>query len=90
MTSVSLFAYLYNVLGLIPFPQSEVSFMPSAGIEFVARVGSHIPEYLLSGLEMHTSLYHESGLSAKLVMADKQVKLTIPAPQGPAKLISIT
>uniref|UniRef100_A0A8C7PG44 Vitellogenin domain-containing protein n=1 Tax=Oncorhynchus mykiss TaxID=8022 RepID=A0A8C7PG44_ONCMY len=69
---------------------SEVSFMPSAGIEFVARVGSHIPEYLLSGLEMHTSLYHESGLSAKLVMADKQVKLTIPAPQGPAKLISIT
>ncbi|XP_024275438.2 apolipoprotein B-100 [Oncorhynchus tshawytscha] len=69
---------------------SEVSFMPSAGIEFVARVGSHIPEYLLSGLEMHTSLYHESGLSAKLVMADKQVKLTIPAPLGPAKLISIT
>uniref|UniRef100_A0A8C8CJJ5 Vitellogenin domain-containing protein n=1 Tax=Oncorhynchus tshawytscha TaxID=74940 RepID=A0A8C8CJJ5_ONCTS len=69
---------------------SEVSFMPSAGIEFVARVGSHIPEYLLSGLEMHTSLYHKSGLSAKLVMADKQVKLTIPAPQGPAKLISIT
>ncbi|XP_031693822.1 apolipoprotein B-100, partial [Oncorhynchus kisutch] len=69
---------------------SEVSFMPSAGIEFVARVGSHIPEYLLSGLEMHTSLYHESGLSAKLVMADKQVKLTIPAPRGPAKLISIT
>uniref|UniRef100_A0A4W5MQ35 Vitellogenin domain-containing protein n=1 Tax=Hucho hucho TaxID=62062 RepID=A0A4W5MQ35_9TELE len=69
---------------------SEVSFMPSAGIEFVARVGSHIPEYLLSGLEMHTSLYHESGLSAKIVMADTQVKLTIPAPQGPAKLISIT
>nr|XP_013999411.1 unnamed protein product [Salmo salar] len=69
---------------------SEVSFMPSAGIEFVARVGSHIPEYLLSGLEMHTSLYHESGLSAKIVMADNQVKLTIPAPQGPAKLISIT
>ncbi|KAK6294983.1 hypothetical protein J4Q44_G00342090 [Coregonus suidteri] len=69
---------------------SEVSFMPSAGIEFVTRVGSHIPEYLLSGLEMHTSLYHESGLSAKIAMADKQVKLTIPAPQGPAKLISIT
>uniref|UniRef100_A0A674EJ59 Apolipoprotein Bb, tandem duplicate 1 n=1 Tax=Salmo trutta TaxID=8032 RepID=A0A674EJ59_SALTR len=69
---------------------SEVSFMPSAGIEFVARVGSHIPEYLLSGLEMHTSLYHESGLSAKIAMADNQVKLTIPAPQGPAKLISIT
>ncbi|CDQ99836.1 unnamed protein product [Oncorhynchus mykiss] len=39
---------------------------------------------------MHTSLYHESGLNAKLVMADKQIKLTIPAPQGPAKLISIT
>lgn len=64
--------------------------MPSAGIEFVTRVGSHIPEYVLSGLEMHTSLYHESGLSATVAMANNQVKLTIPAPQGPTKLISIT
>uniref|UniRef100_A0A8C7PE58 Vitellogenin domain-containing protein n=1 Tax=Oncorhynchus mykiss TaxID=8022 RepID=A0A8C7PE58_ONCMY len=79
-----------GIKGGLHITPDMVSFMPSAGIEFVARVGSHIPEYLLSGLEMHTSLYHESGLSAKLVMADKQVKLTIPAPQGPAKLISIT
>uniref|UniRef100_A0A8C7DBA1 Apolipoprotein Bb, tandem duplicate 1 n=1 Tax=Oncorhynchus kisutch TaxID=8019 RepID=A0A8C7DBA1_ONCKI len=79
-----------GIKGGLHITPDMVSFMPSAGIEFVARVGSHIPEYLLSGLEMHTSLYHESGLSAKLVMADKQVKLTIPAPRGPAKLISIT
>uniref|UniRef100_A0A8C8CHT8 Vitellogenin domain-containing protein n=1 Tax=Oncorhynchus tshawytscha TaxID=74940 RepID=A0A8C8CHT8_ONCTS len=79
-----------GIKGGLHITPDMVSFMPSAGIEFVARVGSHIPEYLLSGLEMHTSLYHESGLSAKLVMADKQVKLTIPAPLGPAKLISIT
>uniref|UniRef100_A0A8C7PAW4 Vitellogenin domain-containing protein n=1 Tax=Oncorhynchus mykiss TaxID=8022 RepID=A0A8C7PAW4_ONCMY len=79
-----------GIKGGLHITPDMVSFMPSAGIEFVARVGSHIPEYLLSGLEMHTSLYHESGLSAKLVMADKQIKLTIPAPQGPAKLISIT
>uniref|UniRef100_A0A674EI14 Apolipoprotein Bb, tandem duplicate 1 n=1 Tax=Salmo trutta TaxID=8032 RepID=A0A674EI14_SALTR len=79
-----------GIKGGLHITPDMVSFMPSAGIEFVARVGSHIPEYLLSGLEMHTSLYHESGLSAKIAMADNQVKLTIPAPQGPAKLISIT
>ncbi|XP_071396803.1 apolipoprotein B-100-like [Centroberyx affinis] len=69
---------------------SEVTFMPSAGIEFVTQVGSHIPEYIKSGLEMHTSLFHESGLSAKVSMASDNVKLTIPAPRNPTKLISIT
>ncbi|KAL0965051.1 hypothetical protein UPYG_G00276130 [Umbra pygmaea] len=70
--------------------KSEVSFMPSAGIEFVTQFGCHIPEYVLSGLEMHTSLYHESGLRTKLTMTNQQFKLTLPAPQGPTKLISIT
>ncbi|XP_071776893.1 apolipoprotein B-100-like [Centroberyx gerrardi] len=69
---------------------SEVTFMPSAGIEFVTQVGSHIPEYIKSGLEMHTSLFHESGLSAKVSMGSDNVKLTIPAPRNPTKLISIT
>ncbi|KAM4600707.1 apolipoprotein B-100-like isoform 2-T2 [Polymixia lowei] len=69
---------------------SEVTFMPSAGVEFVTQVGSHIPEYVNSGLEMHTNLFHESGLSAKISMGSDHVKLTIPAPRNPTKLISIT
>uniref|UniRef100_A0A3B4T7G9 Apolipoprotein B n=1 Tax=Seriola dumerili TaxID=41447 RepID=A0A3B4T7G9_SERDU len=69
---------------------SEVTFMPSAGIEFVTQVGSHIPEYVNSGLEMHTNIFHESGLSAKISMGRENVKLTIPAPMRPTKLIKMT
>ncbi|XP_023270962.1 apolipoprotein B-100-like [Seriola lalandi dorsalis] len=69
---------------------SEVTFMPSAGIEFVTQVGSHIPEYVNSGLEMHTNIFHESGLSAKISMGRDNVKLTIPAPMRPTKLIKMT
>ncbi|XP_061563282.1 apolipoprotein Bb, tandem duplicate 1 [Cololabis saira] len=69
---------------------SAMTFMPSAGIEFVTQVGSHIPEYVNSGLEMHTNIYHESGISAKISMGQEHVKLTIPAPTNPTKLIKIT
>ncbi|XP_041661447.1 apolipoprotein B-100-like [Cheilinus undulatus] len=69
---------------------SEVSFMPSAGIEFDTRIGSFVPEYVNSGLEMHTSIFHESGLKAKVAMARDNVKLTIPAPVAPVKLVKIT
>ncbi|GAA6228826.1 apolipoprotein B-100-like [Lates japonicus] len=69
---------------------SEVAFMPSAGIEFVTQVGSHIPEFVNSGLEMHTNIFHESGLSAKISMDRDNVKLTIPAPMSPTKLIKMT
>lgn len=64
--------------------------MPSAGIEFVTQVGSHIPEYVNSGLEMHTSMFHESGLKAKISLGRDNVKLVIPAPTTPTKLIKIT
>ncbi|XP_059212875.1 apolipoprotein B-100-like [Centropristis striata] len=69
---------------------SEVTFMPSSGIEFVTQIGSHIPEYVNTGLEMRTNLFHESGLSAKISMEPNNVKLTIPAPKNPTKLIQIT
>ncbi len=72
------------------FPQSEVTFMPSAGIEFITQVGSYIPEYVTSGLKMHTNIFHESGLSAKISMGRDNVKLTIPAPMSPTKLIKMT
>ncbi|XP_059212565.1 apolipoprotein Bb, tandem duplicate 1 [Centropristis striata] len=69
---------------------SEVTFMPSAGIEIAAQIGSHIPEYVNTGLEMRTNFFHESGLSAKISMEPNNVKLTIPAPKNPTKLIQIT
>uniref|UniRef100_A0A3Q3G119 Vitellogenin domain-containing protein n=1 Tax=Labrus bergylta TaxID=56723 RepID=A0A3Q3G119_9LABR len=69
---------------------NEITFMPSAGIEFDTRVGSYIPEYVKSGLEMHTSIFHESGLSAKISLDRDNVKLTIPAPMHPMKLVKIT
>ncbi|XP_049914916.1 apolipoprotein Bb, tandem duplicate 1 [Epinephelus moara] len=69
---------------------SEVTFMPSAGIEFVTHVGVHIPEYVNSGLEMHTNFFHESGLSAKMSMEPGNIKLTIPAPVNPMKVVEMT
>ncbi|XP_007238433.3 apolipoprotein Bb, tandem duplicate 1 [Astyanax mexicanus] len=69
---------------------SEISCMPSVGVEFVTEIGTHLPDYVQSGLEMHTSLYHERGITAKLALAQNQIKLTIPAPETPSKLISIT
>ncbi|KAM7395255.1 hypothetical protein PAMA_006831 [Pampus argenteus] len=74
----------------IAHDMSEVAFTPSAGIEFVTQVGSHLPDYVNSGLEMHTNIFHESGLSAKISMGRDQVKMTIPAPNSPTKLIKMT
>ncbi|XP_051909562.1 apolipoprotein Bb, tandem duplicate 1 [Hippocampus zosterae] len=69
---------------------SEVAFMPSAGVEFTTHFGAYIPEYLNSGLEMHSNIFHESGLQAKISMGRDHVKLTIPAPKSPTKLIKMT
>ncbi|KAI4895608.1 hypothetical protein NFI96_017030, partial [Prochilodus magdalenae] len=69
---------------------SEIAFMPSVGMEFVTEIGAHLPDYVDSGLEMHTNIYHESGLSAKVTLTDNQIKLSIPAPESSSKLISIT
>ncbi|XP_067240099.1 apolipoprotein B-100-like isoform X2 [Chanodichthys erythropterus] len=68
---------------------SEMAFMPSAGVEFVTEVGALLPEYVESGLEMHTNIYHDSGLSVKVAVTNKQFKLTIPTPQAPTTLISM-
>ncbi|XP_057678413.1 apolipoprotein B-100-like [Corythoichthys intestinalis] len=69
---------------------NELVFMPSVGIEFVTKMGVHVPEFVVSGVEMHTSLYHESAVKAKLTIESNEVKLSIPAAQGPAKLIRIS
>ncbi|XP_050993857.1 apolipoprotein Bb, tandem duplicate 1 [Labeo rohita] len=69
---------------------SEMAFMPSVGVEFVTAVGALLPDYVESGLEMHTNIYHESGLNVKVAVSKKQLKLTFPTPQAPTKLISVT
>ncbi|XP_053345355.1 apolipoprotein Bb, tandem duplicate 1 [Clarias gariepinus] len=69
---------------------SEIAFMPSAGIEFVTEIGAHLPDYVHSGLEMHTNIYHESGMRAKIAMTRNQIKLSIPTPESPVKLLSVS
>ena len=63
--------------------------MPSAGLEFTTQIGSFIPEYVNSRVEMHTNLFHESGLNAKISMGPSEIKFTMPAPTTTTKLISI-
>lgn len=71
-------------------PQKEFALTLSTGIEFVTEIGTHFPDYILSGLEMHTNIYHESGLRAKLSLTNNQLKLSIPVPREPTELISVT
>lgn len=63
--------------------------MPSVGVEFVTQMGVHVPEFVVSAVEMHTNMYHESALNAKISMEQDQVKLSIPAPQGTTKFLRI-
>lgn len=63
--------------------------MPSVGVEFMTQMGVHVPEFIASTVEMQTNIYHESKVNAKITMEQNQVKLSIPAPQGTTKLLSI-
>ncbi|KAM6917506.1 apolipoprotein B-100 isoform 1-T1 [Lycodopsis pacificus] len=69
---------------------SDLSFMPSVGLEFITQMGVHIPGYGQAGLEMHTNMYHESSLKAKVTMSRNQMRLSIPAPQSNTQLFSIS
>lgn len=71
------------------FLQTDLSFMPSVGLEFITQMGVHIPDYVAAGLEMHTSIFHESSLKAKLNMKRNQMKLSIPAPKSKTQLLSV-
>ncbi|XP_036449677.1 apolipoprotein B-100 [Colossoma macropomum] len=68
----------------------QLSFRPSAGVEFVTQMGVYIPEFVDAGIRMHTNMYHESGLNAKFTISGSQVKLSIPAPKENTQLISIS
>ncbi|XP_045919657.1 apolipoprotein B-100 [Micropterus dolomieu] len=69
---------------------TDLSFMPSVGLEFITQMGVHIPDYVEAGLEMHTNMYHESSLNAKVTMNRNQMRLSIPAPKSNTQLLSIS
>lgn len=63
--------------------------MPSVGLEFITQMGVHIPDYVEAGLEMHTNVYHESSLNAKVTVNRNQMRLSIPAPKSNTQVLSI-
>ncbi|XP_074548675.1 apolipoprotein B-100 [Halichoeres trimaculatus] len=69
---------------------SELSFMPSVGLEFITQMGVHIPDFVEAAIEMHTNLHHESLLNAKVTMNRNQFKLSFPAPKTNTQLLSFS
>ncbi|XP_041668257.1 apolipoprotein B-100 [Cheilinus undulatus] len=69
---------------------SELSFMPSVGLEFITQMGVHVPDFADAGLEMHTNMYHESSLNVKVSFSRNQMKLSIPAPKSNTQLLSLS
>ncbi|XP_071327155.1 apolipoprotein B-100 isoform X2 [Trachinotus anak] len=73
-----------------PNIMTDLSFMPSVGLEFITEMGVHIPDYVEAGLEMHTNMYHESSINAKITVNRNQLRLSIPAPKSNTKLLSVS
>ncbi|XP_067099220.1 apolipoprotein B-100 [Osmerus mordax] len=71
-------------------PGMQLSFMPSVGVEFITQMGIHVPEFVVSGVEMHTNVYHESAVNSKITVSRNQIKLSIPAPKGHTQLLSVS
>ncbi|KAM8915788.1 apolipoprotein B-100 isoform 2-T3 [Spinachia spinachia] len=69
---------------------SDFSFMPSVGLEFITQMWMQISDYVEAGFEMHTNIYHETSLNARVTMSRKQIKLSIPAPISNTQLFSIS
>lgn len=63
--------------------------MPSMGLEFLTKMGVHVPKFMDASLEMRTRMFHESKFNAKISMANNQIKLSIPAPEGPTELVLV-
>ncbi|OPJ73626.1 apolipoprotein B-100 [Patagioenas fasciata monilis] len=70
--------------------QAELVAKPSVAIEFVTHLGINMPEFARSGVEMNSNVFHESGIEAHVSMKAGQLKLSIPAPKTPTKLLSIS
>lgn len=75
------FAWLFYV-------QGDLTFMPSIGLEFITQMTVHAADYVEAGLEMHTNMYHEHSLNAKVTINRNQIRLSIPAPKSNTQLFS--
>ncbi|XP_016329670.1 apolipoprotein B-100-like [Sinocyclocheilus anshuiensis] len=70
--------------------RGELSFSPSMAVEFVTRMGVHIPKFVVSAVEMHTNMFHESSFNAKITMGDGQIKLSILPPKSTTELFRVS
>ncbi|KAL6051515.1 hypothetical protein STEG23_011320 [Scotinomys teguina] len=68
--------------------QAELVAKPSVSMEFVTNMGTVIPDFAKSGVQMNTNFFHESGLEARVALKAGQLKVTIPAPKRAVKLFS--
>uniref|UniRef100_A0A9J8CEX0 Vitellogenin domain-containing protein n=1 Tax=Cyprinus carpio carpio TaxID=630221 RepID=A0A9J8CEX0_CYPCA len=70
--------------------RGELSFSPSMAVEFVTRMGVHIPKFVVSAVEMHTNMFHESSFNARITMGDGKIKLSILPPKSTTELFRVS
>ncbi|XP_073708815.1 apolipoprotein B-100-like [Garra rufa] len=70
--------------------RGELSFSPSMAVEFVTRMGIHIPKFVVSAVEMHTNMFHESSFNVKITSGDGQIKLSILPPKSTTELFRVS
>uniref|UniRef100_A0A673FXV2 Apolipoprotein B-100-like n=1 Tax=Sinocyclocheilus rhinocerous TaxID=307959 RepID=A0A673FXV2_9TELE len=70
--------------------RGELSFSPSMAVEFVTRMGVHIPKFVVSAVEMHTNMFHESSFNAKITTGDGQIKMSILPPKNTIELFRVS
>ncbi|KAJ3613847.1 hypothetical protein NHX12_020092 [Muraenolepis orangiensis] len=89
------YIFMENVMSLptasgLPLKFSLAGVIATVGLEFISQMGVHLPEFAVAGLEMHTSMHHETSLNAKVTMKKKEFKLSIPAPKTNTPLFSFS
>ncbi|XP_026089616.1 apolipoprotein B-100-like [Carassius auratus] len=70
--------------------RGELSFSPSMAVEFVTSMGVHIPKFVVSSVEMHTNMFHESSFNAKITMGNGKIKLSILPPKSTMELFRVS
>ncbi|XP_078397676.1 apolipoprotein B-100 [Cetorhinus maximus] len=63
---------------------------PAVAIEFVTQLGVNVPNFARNGIQINQNLYHEFGFEARIRRNNNQIKLSIPVPKEPTKLLSIS
>ncbi|XP_055481973.1 apolipoprotein B-100 [Psammomys obesus] len=68
--------------------QTELVTKPSVSVEFVTTMGTIMPDFAKSGVQMNTNFFHELDLEARVAVKAGQLKVIIPSPKRPVKLFS--